>query len=129
MKRFSRIFFVMMILVGTSLQVFAKDDDRNQILKVYNWADYIDESLITEFEEWYKESDILGKELIRLKILAYYDDHAEVYYVTSTKEFDTEIGDVVSFRKENGKWICDGYPHTIWSKHGNADEYIWPYGR
>ncbi len=55
MKRFSRIFFVMMILVGTSLQVFAKDDDRNQILKVYNWADYIDESLITEFEEWYKE--------------------------------------------------------------------------
>ena len=55
MKRFSRIFFVMLILVGTSLQVFAKDDDRNQILKVYNWADYIDESLITEFEEWYKE--------------------------------------------------------------------------
>ena len=55
MKRFSRIFFVMMVLVGTSLQVFAKDDDRNQILKVYNWADYIDESLITEFEEWYKE--------------------------------------------------------------------------
>lgn len=55
MKRFSRIFFVVAVLMGISLQVFAKDDDRNQILKVYNWADYIDESLITEFEEWYKE--------------------------------------------------------------------------
>lgn len=55
MKRISRIFFVVAVLMGISLQVFAKDDDRNQILKVYNWADYIDEELITEFEEWYKQ--------------------------------------------------------------------------
>lgn len=27
--------------------------DRTQILKVYNWSDYIDESVIPEFEEWY----------------------------------------------------------------------------
>lgn len=31
------------------------DDQRQSILKVYNWADYIDESLIGEFEEWYLE--------------------------------------------------------------------------
>lgn len=31
------------------------DDDRQGILKVYNWADYIDEDLISEFEEWYFE--------------------------------------------------------------------------
>lgn len=55
MKRISRIFFVAMALIGVTLQVFAKDDDRNQILKVYNWADYIDEDLIAEFEEWYEE--------------------------------------------------------------------------
>ena len=42
------------MFIGIAAQVFAKDDDRNQILKVYNWADYIDEDLITEFEEWYK---------------------------------------------------------------------------
>lgn len=42
------------MFIGIATQVFAKDDDRNQILKVYNWADYIDEDLITEFEEWYK---------------------------------------------------------------------------
>lgn len=29
--------------------------DRSQILKVYNWGDYIDEDLIPEFEQWYEE--------------------------------------------------------------------------
>jgi len=29
--------------------------DRSEILKVYNWGDYIDEELIPEFEEWYHE--------------------------------------------------------------------------
>ena len=29
--------------------------DRDHILKVYNWADYIDEALIEEFEKWYEE--------------------------------------------------------------------------
>ena len=28
--------------------------DRSQVLKVYNWSDYIDESVLPEFEEWYK---------------------------------------------------------------------------
>ncbi|MDD3108648.1 MAG: ABC transporter substrate-binding protein [Alistipes sp.] len=28
---------------------------RSHTLKIYNWADYIDESLIPEFEQWYKE--------------------------------------------------------------------------
>ncbi|MBQ9400516.1 MAG: ABC transporter substrate-binding protein [Bacteroidales bacterium] len=28
--------------------------DRDQILKVYNWSDYIDESVLPEFEEWYE---------------------------------------------------------------------------
>ena len=29
--------------------------DRSSILKVYNWADYIDEELLDEFEVWYQE--------------------------------------------------------------------------
>lgn len=28
--------------------------NRENILKVYNWSDYIDESVLPEFEEWYK---------------------------------------------------------------------------
>ena len=31
------------------------DEQRMQILKVYNWGDYIDEDLLSEFEEWYFE--------------------------------------------------------------------------
>lgn len=30
-------------------------EDRSKILKVYNWADYIDEDLIEEFEDWYQK--------------------------------------------------------------------------
>ena len=30
-------------------------NSRQSILKVYNWADYIDEELLSEFEEWYEE--------------------------------------------------------------------------
>ena len=29
--------------------------NREQVLKVYNWSDYIDESVLPEFEQWYKE--------------------------------------------------------------------------
>lgn len=35
--------------------------DRGKILKVYNWADYIDETQIAEFEQWYLEQT--GKEV------------------------------------------------------------------
>lgn len=30
-------------------------NDREHTLKIYNWADYIDESLIPEFEQWYEQ--------------------------------------------------------------------------
>ncbi len=33
----------------------ACSEDRSHILKVYNWADYIDEALLGEFEQWYEE--------------------------------------------------------------------------
>ena len=39
----------------TALLLWGCSEDRNKILKVYNWADYIDEELIGEFEQWYEE--------------------------------------------------------------------------
>ena len=48
MKRLIILFAAAMMLLGCS-------EDRNHILKVYNWADYIDEDILDEFEDWYYE--------------------------------------------------------------------------
>ena len=47
-----------------------------------------------QFEELYKENNMIGDELVRFKIIAYYDDYAEVYYVTGNKGTDFKSGDV-----------------------------------
>ena len=38
-----------------AMTIWGCAEDRGNILKVYNWADYIDEELLDEFEEWYFE--------------------------------------------------------------------------
>lgn len=30
-------------------------EPRESVLKIYNWADYIDEDMLAEFPRWYKE--------------------------------------------------------------------------
>ena len=46
-----------MLLISLMMMQGCKqsDESRSKILKIYNWADYIDEDLLTEFPEWYKE--------------------------------------------------------------------------
>lgn len=46
MKRIIFSILTVLMLMGCS-------EDRSSILKVYNWADYIDEELLGEFEQWY----------------------------------------------------------------------------
>ena len=46
---------VLLTLFAATLLLCGCSQDRAHILKVYNWADYIDEDLIGEFEEWYEE--------------------------------------------------------------------------
>lgn len=53
----------------------AADDDRQKVLKIYNWADYIDEDLLTEFPVWYKEQT--GEEI---RIVYQIFDMTEVMY-------------------------------------------------
>ena len=48
MKKFLSIIMAVAMLT-------ACERDRDHILKVYNWGDYIDEALIPEFEQWYEE--------------------------------------------------------------------------
>ncbi|MCR5018355.1 MAG: ABC transporter substrate-binding protein [Bacteroidales bacterium] len=42
-------------LAAAALMLGSCAQDRSQILKVYNWSDYIDEDVIPEFEQWYEE--------------------------------------------------------------------------
>ncbi len=49
---------ILPLLCGVALLLSScldSQSERAKILKVYNWADYMDESLLDEFEEWYEE--------------------------------------------------------------------------
>lgn len=52
MKRILYLIIALSALVNVGCSA---DDKRQSILKVYNWADYIDEDLLSEFEQWYEE--------------------------------------------------------------------------
>jgi len=47
------------LLIGAMLFTLGacqrSQEERNRILKIYNWADYIDEDVLAEFSDWYKE--------------------------------------------------------------------------
>lgn len=42
-------------IILACLAILSCSNNRSSILKVYNWADYIDEELLEEFEQWYYE--------------------------------------------------------------------------
>ena len=45
----------MLVLCGVAFTACDRTDERASILKIYNWADYMDLTLLDEFEEWYEE--------------------------------------------------------------------------
>ena len=44
-----------LIFIAAAAMALSCSQNRDQLLKVYNWSDYIDESVIPEFEAWYQE--------------------------------------------------------------------------
>jgi hypothetical protein len=50
-----KYFFHLILALLTLGSCQRSQDERSKILKVYNWADYIDEDVLAEFPEWYKE--------------------------------------------------------------------------
>ncbi|MBO7268034.1 MAG: ABC transporter substrate-binding protein [Bacteroidaceae bacterium] len=55
MKRTLHICLLIAMVLGVFPASRSYAADREHTLKVYNWADYIDESLLDEFVIWYKE--------------------------------------------------------------------------
>ena len=47
--------FYLFILALFCLTTSAVAADRAHTLKIYNWADYIDESVLDDFKVWYEE--------------------------------------------------------------------------
>lgn len=75
---FLQSLFLLLLLQTAGLLVNpakAAGDERQQVLKIYNWADYIDEDLLTEFPVWYKEQT--GEDI---KIVYQVFDMVEVMY-------------------------------------------------
>jgi spermidine/putrescine transport system substrate-binding protein len=50
-----RIILLLLVLSPVFFGCSESDKSRSKILKIYNWADYIDEDLLSEFPQWYKE--------------------------------------------------------------------------
>ena len=55
MKKFISILSVWVLLMGLFTSCGRSDEERSKILKIYNWGDYIDEDVLTDFPKWYKE--------------------------------------------------------------------------
>ncbi len=81
--------FVFLSLLFTTGGCRKTEESRKKILKIYNWADYIDENLLKEFPVWYKEQT--GEDV---EIVYQVFDMAEVMY---TK---------VSMGKEDFDLVC-----------------------
>lgn len=56
-NRCASVFMRLVLLAVAALQLTScyKDENREEILKVYNWADYIDEDVLANFPNWYEE--------------------------------------------------------------------------
>jgi spermidine/putrescine transport system substrate-binding protein len=54
MKRLTDI-FLLLCLVLAAVSCKNSGEERSHVLKVYNWADYIDEDVLAEFPAWYKQ--------------------------------------------------------------------------
>jgi hypothetical protein len=74
-----------------------------------------------EFTDGWKDTNMLaGSDY--LKVLAYSDTAARIYYVN-----DGLGGDIIKFVKKDSKWEIDEWERTVWAKGGSADEFMWPY--
>ncbi|HPR32908.1 MAG TPA: ABC transporter substrate-binding protein [Prolixibacteraceae bacterium] len=74
LQRIGRLFVLIPALTLASF-CMANENEREGILKIYNWADYIDEDLLKEFPVWYKEQT---GENVRIVYQTF--DMAEVMY-------------------------------------------------
>ena len=80
---------------------------------------------VHQFIDAYKENTILS-ECETIKVLEYTETTACVYYITQMRS----SGNILYFERSNAnsEWEFVNW-NVIWSKHGSADGFVWPYIR
>ena len=89
MKRKVTVVAILLVLAMALVLpvVFAGCQNRSEILKVYNWSEYIGEDVIEQFEAYYKE--VTGKN-ITVKI-DYFDENEMMYTQIKTARADYDV--------------------------------------
>lgn len=76
-----------------------------------------------DLEEPYKQNSLISKTQ-SFKVMSYGKERAELYCIGE----NYSAGNVLIFKKTDGKWIYDQWKECVWTAMGgNADNYIWPY--
>lgn len=141
MKRLSAI--ILSAVLALFCLVSCEKNDREHTLKVYNWADYIDEDLLDEFEEWYEKQtgekvkviyqlfDI--NEVMLSKIEMGHDDYDVVcpsdYIIERMMRkdlllpIDRNFGDTPDYTVNVAPFIHDLFDKIICSEGRNANDY------
>ncbi len=76
-----------------------------------------------DFNEPSEENCLIPKTQ-SFKVMSYSEEMAEVYCIGE----NYSVGNVLIFKKEDGKWVYDRWGECVWTAMGgNADNDIWPY--
>ncbi|MBR5310160.1 MAG: hypothetical protein IKU42_03450 [Oscillospiraceae bacterium] len=113
MSKKKNIIFIIFIVIVLPLIVWGVSILKCEILTSFYGDEFVNQEKI---------SNTIGKTEY-LKVLEYSDSSARVYYISH----DFLSGEVFTFINENEEWFVDEWEKTIWSKHGSADDFIWPY--
>ena len=97
MKRLTDI-FLLFCLVLTAVSCKDSGEERSHVLKVYNWADYIDEDVLAEFPAWYKQQTGEDIRLIGITDISTLAD----YFLICTATSSTHV-----------KTLCDAVEETM----------------
>ncbi len=109
MKKFIKIFILSVLILFTAYWSLS-------ILKC-EYLTYVHKN------EFIYDEEIKDSALV--KILEYNDDYARLYCIN----YNVHSGSLCTFLKKDGKWIFKSWGRGVWSRHGSADGFIWPYGR
>lgn len=75
-----------------------------------------------KFSSLYHQTNVLNN-IDYLKVICYQNKFAKIYYVS-----EGESGSIIEFEQKESGWEILGWK-TVWSRHGSADGFVWPYVR